>query len=36
MALRISLRRATAALRSMPERPRELEEFFYEVHGEVM
>lgn len=33
---RFLLQRAAAAVRAMPERPRELEEFFYEVHGEAM
>jgi len=30
------LRRALAFVRTMPNRPRELEDFFYEVHGEAM
>lgn len=30
------LAQAMAAVRAMPERPRALEDFFYEVHGEVL
>lgn len=33
---RFLLARAAAAVRAMPDRPRELEEFFYEVHGEAL
>jgi len=29
-------RRAIAFVRNMADRPRELEDFFYEVHGEAM
>lgn len=33
---RMLLDRALSVVRAMPNRPRELEDFFYEVHGEVM
>lgn len=33
---RCLLQRAATALRAMPNRPKELEDFFYEVHGEAM
>lgn len=33
---RYLLAQAVTVVRAMPNRPRELEDFFYEVHGEAM